>query len=359
MTYMYRAEELVRVDSDILFMLGQFEKYSAEWTQFEFIFGGYQTQFYYWELVEILRKQLIVAVSSLLNSYGQEYEMIFGCTVSFVFFALHCSALPYVEPRENFIKGGEIGTTYLTLFLIVLRYLVEGNSEYSRSVLGYLNNGTTAIFITVVGTSLVWNFNAGLAELEAMKAEALAEAEGGVSKLDFFAVVCAVKLINRCVRNRIAMRYNWDQASSIGGDSLVSSRAASSHSHQSGTPRSTARSLALDEEDPKEGGAMMQPHVRERWQGMRDKLILIDGIPEPDYTSQESEVGLMSEDTESVMDEIFGDDTDQDASDIVSDDSNDSRGSLNALRHTQAGTNPQAAAVFSEEGVGIDRVDFR
>jgi hypothetical protein len=116
------AEELVRVDSDILFMHGQFEKYSAEWTQFEFIFGGYQTQFYYWELVEILRKQLIVAVSSLLNSYGQEYEMIFGCTVSFVFFALHCSALPYVEARENFIKGGEIGTTYLTLFLIVLRY---------------------------------------------------------------------------------------------------------------------------------------------------------------------------------------------------------------------------------------------
>jgi hypothetical protein len=25
--------------------------------------------------------------------------------VSFVFFALHCSALPYVEARENFIKG--------------------------------------------------------------------------------------------------------------------------------------------------------------------------------------------------------------------------------------------------------------
>jgi|LauGreDrversion2_3_1035106.scaffolds.fasta_scaffold306428_1 hypothetical protein len=105
---------------------------------------------------------------------------------------------------------------------------------------------------------------------------------------------------------------------------------------------------------------MMQPHVRDRWKGMRDKLVLIDGLPEPDYTSQESEVGLMSEDTQSVMDEIFGDDTDQDASDIVSDDSNDSGGSLDALRHTQAGgTNPQAAAVFSEEGVGIDRVDFR
>ena len=104
---------------------------------------------------------------------------------------------------------------------ICIRFLVEGNSEYSRSVLGYLNNGTTAIFIAVVGTSLIWNFNAGLAELEAMKAEALAEAEGGVSKLDLFAVVCAVKLINKCVRNRIAMRYNWDQASSIGGDSLV------------------------------------------------------------------------------------------------------------------------------------------
>jgi hypothetical protein len=45
-----------------------------------------------------MRKLLIVAVASLLNSLGEEYEMIFGCTVSFVFFALHCSAL-YPPPH--------------------------------------------------------------------------------------------------------------------------------------------------------------------------------------------------------------------------------------------------------------------
>ena len=42
----------------------------------------------------------------------------------------------------------------------------------------------------------------------------------------------------------------------------------------------------------------------------------------------------MSEDTESVMDEIFGDDTDQDASDFVSDDSNDSRCVANVSKET-------------------------
>ena len=115
--------------------------------------------------------------------------------------------------------------------------------------------------------------------------------------------------------------------------------------------------MALDGDfDNEEAAAMMQPHVRERWKRLQDKLMLIDGLPEPEYSSQDSEMGIVSEDTASVLDDMFGDATDQDASDIVSD---DSEASLQALRHTQQGTNPQAAAVFSEEGVGIDRVDFQ
>ena len=36
----------------------QFERVQGEWVQFEFIFEDYQTQYYYWELVEIVRKQV-------------------------------------------------------------------------------------------------------------------------------------------------------------------------------------------------------------------------------------------------------------------------------------------------------------
>ena len=33
--------------------------------------------------------------------------------------------------------------------------------HHSPTVLGYLTTATTAIFVGVVGTSLIWNFNAG------------------------------------------------------------------------------------------------------------------------------------------------------------------------------------------------------
>jgi hypothetical protein len=164
------AEELVRVDSDILFMYGQYTRFRGEWDQFEFIFEDYQTQYYYWELVEIVRKQMIVAFSTLLAPLQNEagWDIVFGCLVSFVFFAIHCANLPYVEARENFIKGGEIGTTYLTLFLILLRKLQSGNPEMSMGLLTFLVNGNMAVFLIVVTISVIWNFNAGMQELEVL-----------------------------------------------------------------------------------------------------------------------------------------------------------------------------------------------
>jgi hypothetical protein len=48
------AEELVRVDGDILFMHAQYVRYRQEWDAFEFIYGDYQMCYYYWELVEIV-----------------------------------------------------------------------------------------------------------------------------------------------------------------------------------------------------------------------------------------------------------------------------------------------------------------
>ena len=314
------AEELVKVDADIMFMHSQYEKYKKEWDQFAFIYEDYQVQYYYWELVEIVRKQLIVAFSSILAIVGEGYDIIFGCFVSFVFFALHCGVLPYVEDRENFIKGGEIGTTYLSLFLILLRMLAESNSEYNRDVLNYLTQGTTIVFFSVVGYSLIWNFQAGMEELEAIRAEEAAEEEGGGDKLSLESVFFAVKLVNRCVRNRINKRYQWDQASSIGGDSLLSSHAASSRSITPHGSHRTGSQIGIGDDDDNEVGFgfLMQPHVRQRWQRIHDRLMLIEGLPEPDYSSQDTELGLLSEDTASVLDDLFADPTDDDVSDIRS-----------------------------------------
>jgi len=358
------AEELVKVDSDILFMHTQYQRFRGEWDAFEFIYDDYKVEYYYWELVEIIRKQMIVAFATLLSIYEGGWDIVFGCGVSFVFYSLHCSALPYVEARENFIKGGEIGTTYLTLLLILIRKLQTGTAEMSAELLGTLVTGNMALFLLVIVISVVWNFRAGLEELEAMKEEAEGEAEGSSDKIDIYAVFFAVKLVNKCVRNRLYKRYHWDQASSIGGDSLLSSQAASSRSGSGARSRSSFGGVEDDDDDEEGAGMLMQPHVRDRWRRLQDKLMLIEGLPEPDFSSQDSEMGLLSEDTASLLDELFADPTDEDASELASDDSFasiDGEGSMQqqaANRGGQPGTNPRSGAIFSEEGVGIDRVDW-
>ena len=49
--------------------------------------------------------------------------------------------------------------------------------------------------------------------------------------------------------------------------------------------------------------------------------MLIEGLPEPDLSSQDSELGLLSEDTASMLDDLYADATDDDVSDLFSDDS--------------------------------------
>jgi hypothetical protein len=337
------------------------QRFRGEWDAFEFIYADYRTNFYYWELVEIIRKQMIVAFATLLTMFEGGWDIVFGCAVSFVFYALHCSALPYVEARENFIKGGEIGTTYLTLLLILIRKLQAGTPEMNAALLGTLVSANMALFLLVIVISVVWNFRAGLEELEAMKEEAEGEAEGSSDKLDIYAVFFAVKLVNKCVRNRLYKRYHWDQASSIGGDSLLSSQAASSRSGSGARSRSSMGGVG-DDDDEEGAGALMQPYVRDRWRRLQDKLMLIEGLPEPDFSSQDSEMGLLSEDTASLLDELFADPTDEDVSELASDDSFasvDGEASVQqAAARSQPGTNPRSGAIFSEEGVGIDRVDW-
>jgi hypothetical protein len=102
-----------------------------------------------------------------------------------------------------------------------------------------------------------------------MKEEAEGEADGSSDKIDIYAVFFAVKLINKCVRNRLYQRYHWDQASSIGGDSLLSSQAASSRSGSAARSRSSFGGLGDDDEDQDAGTLLMQPHVKDRWRRLQ------------------------------------------------------------------------------------------
>ncbi|EKX36448.1 hypothetical protein GUITHDRAFT_117340 [Guillardia theta CCMP2712] len=296
------SEEIARVDKEIAVMHAQYQQFRNEWDQFEFIFADYQNEYYYWELVEMARKQLIVAFSGLLQRFGDGYDIMFGCLVSFVFFAIHCSALPYVEARENFIKGGEIGTTYLTLFSALLIMLATASPEYDTPLLANALTGIQILFMSVVSISVGWNVREGFAEIERMRLEKEEEESGGQEKMTIYSVIFAVRLVNNAVRKKIQKRYELEAASTIGGDSLLSS-SISSHGRLS----SGARTPEPWEETSEGSDEAVSAQNRDRWTTLIDKLVRIDQILEPELSTQASEIAMMSEDTASVLNDWYMD----------------------------------------------------
>eukprot|EP00960_Hanusia_phi_P066525 766414-Hanusia_phi.AAC.1 len=368
------SEEIARVDKEIAVMHAQYQQFRNEWDQFEFIYDGYKLQFYYWELVEMARKQMIVAVSGLLARFG----------AGFVFFAIHCrsqalsvlvcircksrpSALPYVEARENFIKGGEIGTTYLTLFSALLIMLATASPEYNTPLLANSLTGIQVLFMSVVSISVGWNVREGFAEIERMREEQEEEENGSQEKITIFSVIFAVRLVNNAVRKTIQKRYEMEAASTIGGDSLLSS-SISSH----GRPGSGARTpepwddTSEGSDEPVSVRWHRLAQNRERWTTLIDKLVRLDQIPEPEISTQASEIAMLSEDTASVLNDWYldQDPTSDDASEISSDSSryitlrNILASPLVSNEHLTC-CKARGGAIFSEEGVGIDRVDFQ
>jgi hypothetical protein len=86
---------------------------------FNFLIGDYKPEFWYWEVVELLRKLMLSGILSLVGR-GSIAQATLGTTITFVFFALHLRVMPYKSVTLNFTKAVSEVQLFVVLLMSVL-----------------------------------------------------------------------------------------------------------------------------------------------------------------------------------------------------------------------------------------------
>jgi hypothetical protein len=99
--------------------------YVGNTDKFEFLVRDYKPEYYYWEVVEMIRKLLLTGMIIFVDA-GSTAQVFVACVVSFFFFSLQMACMPYEQPGNNHLKVAAEIQTFLTLLVsIVLRSSLE------------------------------------------------------------------------------------------------------------------------------------------------------------------------------------------------------------------------------------------
>jgi hypothetical protein len=110
------------------------EEQEVALTKAGFLFGAYKPEYYFWEVVELLRKLALTSILALISP-GTAGQVVVGLLLSFVMLLLTLRCKPYARPLLNNVNA----LAQLTLFLILLvALLLKVN----------LDNDSTASFFT-------------------------------------------------------------------------------------------------------------------------------------------------------------------------------------------------------------------
>ena len=340
-------EEEAMTNKDILSVYLIYYRYVREWDQFLFLHRDFRIEFYYWELVEIMRKLLLVSVVVVIGSQFTGYDLVFGITVLALFFAMHLYALPYKHAKHNFLKAAEMFAEYTTLFITMLMQLSRVQQGMDPGQMGLAMLAVQGIigggFIMV----LFRNLKEGIAELKRQR-----EQEEGlgivarVEQVSIYSVFFAINLISGLIRRAERKRAKELDATTVSASSRrADSKKGGGEFDKVNVQRweALARKAVAGEEDGEE--MLLQHALREHGAEDDDDLDASDQASEGsvmslDMLSDESDSSttVQSSGSSQVSAEEAQEGEDQDDQETRS-------------RQTAGGGN------FSEEGVGIDRMD--
>jgi hypothetical protein len=116
--------------------------------EFDGLLGDFKPTFYYWEVIELLRK-LILAGLIMFFAPGSSVQVVAGLFLTFLFFAAHARAWPYKKDLHNRAKS----VSELVVFVVLVGLLLE-KPKPSAELLQHINSGLTSftsISIIVMG----------------------------------------------------------------------------------------------------------------------------------------------------------------------------------------------------------------
>jgi len=117
---------------------------------FTFLYTGFQSQFYYWEVVIMFRKLGIAACTIMLRPYGSDIQAFATSIVVFASICLQLQVRPYIHASMNFLEVYGLTTLYMTLFLGLFQSSANINFGESSAI-----NVTFGILIVLINVAFL------------------------------------------------------------------------------------------------------------------------------------------------------------------------------------------------------------
>lgn len=116
-----------------------------------FLLDAYTFRCYYWEVLDLLRKLLLIGVS-LLVKRGSVAQSVVALVLSFFFFALQTTAKPYKLPQDNAFRAATEFQVFLT---ITVGLALHSDLTYEEVDVSWYDWGLCGSFLVLVPGSFL------------------------------------------------------------------------------------------------------------------------------------------------------------------------------------------------------------
>jgi len=115
--------------------------------RYGFIYASYQPHAWYWEVVELVRKFMLVSLVIFVEP-GTATQLAFAFMIAFAFLVAHVYSKAYPEPSDDTYQLVSMISVVLTLYMgILLKLDMSGETGYGKALMGFL---LTAIQLGIV-----------------------------------------------------------------------------------------------------------------------------------------------------------------------------------------------------------------
>ena len=84
------------------------------------LYQGLRVERFYWELVNMARKIILLSISVLFSTLSVNYKVLVASTIMIVFLRLQIKLAPYKLKLHNKLEFNEISTGTFTMFTILI-----------------------------------------------------------------------------------------------------------------------------------------------------------------------------------------------------------------------------------------------
>lgn len=101
--------------------------------KYGYLFEGYKTKVFFWEIVVVYRKILLVMLTVFLNVISSETQVLCGLLLLIASMILHVRFQPYMSPRMNRMENYSLQVTSLTMYAGMF-YVTGRHYDYMNTI---------------------------------------------------------------------------------------------------------------------------------------------------------------------------------------------------------------------------------